>query len=71
MAVAGAAGGEVAHEEGLDAGDADGQGLDVAAQTGQIAADVGRVSTNDRSEALVVGARYLPEALDSRTESGA
>ena len=67
MAVEGAAGGEVADEEALDAGRADGQGLDVLAQAGQIAADVGGVSTNVSSKVLDVGARCLPEALDIGT----
>ena len=68
MAVEGAALGEVAHEEALDAGHAYGQCLDVFAQAGQIAADVGRVSTNVRSKVLEVFVDFLPEAPEVGSE---
>ena len=82
MAVEGAACGEVADEESLNAGHAYGQCLDVPAQAGQIASDVGRVSTNVRSEvmevlvdflreALEVGSEILTQALDSGADFGA
>ena len=60
--------GEVADEEALDAGHADGEGLDVLAQAGQIAADVGRARTNVRSEVFEVLADFLPESLEVGSE---
>ena len=59
--------GEVADEEALDAGRADGEGLDVLAQAGQIAADVGGVRTNVSSKDLYSCVKFLPEALDIGT----
>lgn len=50
-----AACGEVAREEALHVGQAYGQGMEVLAQAGQAAADVGSVSTNVRSDVLDVG----------------
>ena len=71
MAVEGAACSEVADEEALDAGHADGEGLDVPAQAGQIAADVGGVSTSVRSEVLDVGSEILTQPLDFGADFGA
>ena len=67
-AVEGAMFGEVTYEETLYARHAYVQGLDVLTQAGQIAADVGNVSTNSLSEVLDVGAKLLPEALNIGTE---
>ncbi len=63
----GAACGEVADEESLNAGHADGQCLEVSAEAGEIAADVGGASLSVGREAVDVGARFLPEALDIGT----
>lgn len=49
----GAAFGEVAHLKPLNAVHASGQWPDVPVEAGQIAADVGRLSANVRSEVLV------------------
>ena len=68
MAVEGAACGEVADEEALNAGHPDGEGMDVLAEAGQIAADVGSVSTNVRSEVLEVFVDFLPEAQEVGSE---
>ena len=68
MAVAGAAFGEVAQEETLDAGHSYGQCLDVFAQADQVAADVASVSTNVRSEVLDVGAKCLPQSSNVGTD---
>ena len=71
MAVAGAALGEETYEKTLDACHANIQCLDVLAQAGQIAADVGKVGTTRGSEALDVGSEIFTQALDFRPTFGA
>ena len=71
MAVEGAAGGDVAQEEALDAGHADGQGLHVPAQAGQVSADVGLVRADVLPEAPDAGSAILAQAVDSRADFGA
>ena len=63
-------------------GHADGEGLDVSAEAGQIAVDVGGVRVNVRSEVLEVcvdfmsevpeaGSEILVQSLDSHADFGA
>ena len=68
--VAAIATGEEAFDDAFDAGRALGQGLDVLAQVGQIAADLCKVSTNFCSERLHVGANFRAQTLVVRADFG-
>ena len=64
VAVAVASWGEEALDDAFEAGHAFGQGLHVPSRVGHVAADLGKVSADFRSQALVVGANFGQAGID-------